>query len=241
MARSLHRTVAEQVRRLEEHPLTLSVRPPGGGEAVTVVLDGGTLAALLVARAVPFADLPAALDELAHGNPERFARARAAAATPAVGTFSTGLKESVACAEWVPGYAPSEVLEAGRRNFPDWPDAVLAQAPQLPFQHDVCRIWNVPDRTALQRVTTVSDVPALVISGTFDSKTGASWGAYAARTLSRSTVVRIPGIGHWGVPQSCCAQDVLASFLARPTAPDTTCVADLVPAPFTITPETETA
>ncbi|MFF3115478.1 alpha/beta fold hydrolase [Kitasatospora sp. NPDC057904] len=234
-------TVTEQVRRLEEHPLTLTAQPPGGGNPVTVVLDGGSLVDLLVAKAVPFADLPAALDELAHGNPERFARARAAGATPVIGEFAYGLKESVACGEWVPGYSRADVLAAGRRNFPGWPDAVLAQAPQLPFQYDVCRVWNVPDRTAVQRVATVSDVPALVISGTFDSKTGASWGRYAARTLSRSTVVRIPGIGHWVVPQSCCAQSVLASFLVHPTAPDTACVADLAPAPFSITPETETA
>ncbi|MFE0460633.1 alpha/beta fold hydrolase [Kitasatospora sp. NPDC058965] len=237
----LERTLTEQVRRLAEHPLTVTAQPPAGGTPVKVVLDGGALVELLVAKAVPFVDFPAALDELAHGNPERFARARAAAATPVIGEFATGLKESVACSEWAPGYSRADVLAAGRRNFPDWPDAVLAQAPQLPFQHDVCRVWDVPDRTSLQRVTTVSDVPSLVVSGTFDSKTGASWGQYAARTLSRSTVVRIPGIGHWVVPQSCCAQSVLASFLERPTAPVTACAADLAPAPFTITPETDSA
>ncbi|MFG2820185.1 alpha/beta fold hydrolase [Kitasatospora sp. NPDC048365] len=236
----LERILGEQVRRLEENPLTLTAQPPAGGDPVRVVLDGGALVDLLVAKAVPFADLPAAIDELAHGNPERFARARAAGATPVVGEFAQGLKESVACAEWVPGHSADEVLAAGRRAFPDWPDTVLAQAPQLPFQYDVCEVWNVPDRTAAQRVPAVSDRPALVLSGTFDSKTGSSWGAYAARTLSRSTVVRIPGIGHWVVPQSCCAADVLVSFLADPAAPDTHCVADLAPAPFTITPEPET-
>jgi pimeloyl-ACP methyl ester carboxylesterase len=235
---NLPQTLTEQVRRLEAHPLTLMAQPPGGGAPVKVVLDGGALMDLVVAKAIPFVDLPAALDELAHGYPERFARARAAGATPVVGEFAHGLKESVSCSEWVPGYSQAEVLEAGRRNFPGFPDSVLAQAPQLPFEYDVCRVWNVPDRTSVQRVDTVSDVPALVISGTFDSKTGASWGRYAARTLSRSTVVRIPGIGHWVVPQSCCAQTVLASFLDRPTAPDRTCVADLTPAPFTITPDT---
>ncbi|MFD8756964.1 alpha/beta fold hydrolase [Kitasatospora sp. NPDC059577] len=237
----LPQTLTRQVRRLEEHPLTLTARPPGGTTPVTVVLDGGALVDLVVAKAVPFADLPAALDELAHGNPQRFAQARAAGATQAVGEFAYGLKESVACSEWVPGYSRADLLAAGRRNFPGWPDTVLAQAPQLPFQYDVCHVWNVPDRTAVQRVTTVSDVPALVLSGTFDSKTGAGWGRYAARTLSRSTDVLIPGIGHWVVPQSPCAQSILASFLAHPTAPDTACAADLVPAPFTITPETETA
>ena len=237
----LRRTLTEQVRRLEARPLTVMAAPPSGGAPVRVVLDGGALVNLLVANAVPAVDVPAALDELAHGNPERFARARAAGATPVVGEFAHGLTQSVACAEWVPGYSRADLLRAGRRAFPGWPDSVLAQAPQLPFEHDVCRVWNVPDRTAVQRVTTTSAVPALVLSGTFDAKTGARWGAYAARTLSRSTTVRIPGIGHWVVPQSPCAQRVLASFLTRPTGPDTRCVAGLAPKPFTITPPPETA
>ncbi|OIJ65435.1 transporter [Streptomyces mangrovisoli] len=235
------RTLTQQVRRLEAHPLTVTVPPPSGGDPVKVVLDGGALINLLVANAVPAVDVPAALDELAHGNPTRFAQARAAGATAAVGEFAHGLTQSVACAEWVPGYSQTDLLAAGRRAFPGFPDSVLAQAPQLPFEKDVCRVWNVPDRTAVQRVTTTSNTPALTLSGTFDAKTGASWGAYAARTLHRSTAVLIPGIGHWVVPQSPCAADVLTSFLLHPTAPDTSCVAGLAPQPFTITPRLETA
>ncbi|MCA6091083.1 alpha/beta hydrolase [Streptomyces sp. SCA3-4] len=234
----LPRTLTEQVRRLEAQPLTLSARPPRGGDPVEVVLDGGALLDLLVAHSVPATDVPAAIGELAHGHPERFAQARAAGSVQAIGEWAHGLTESVACSEWVPGSSPSDVLNAGRRAFPGWPDTVLAQAPQLPFQHEVCRIWNVPDRTAAQRVTTVSAVPTLIVSGTFDTKTGASLARDAARTLSRSTSVRIPGIGHWVVPQSPCAQHVLASFLASPTAPpDTGCVAGLAPKPFTIVPK----
>ncbi|MFG2617019.1 alpha/beta fold hydrolase [Streptomyces sp. NPDC048507] len=231
------RTLTEQVRRLEARPLTLDAAAPGGGKPVKVVLDGGTLVNLLVSNSVPAADVPAALDELARGHPERFARARAADARPAVGRTAHGLTESVACGEWVPGHGPSEVLGAGREAFPGWPDTVLAQAPQLPFQYDVCRVWDVPDRSAAQRVAASGPVPTLLVSGTFDAKTGASWGARTADGLSRSTVVRIPGIGHFVVPQSPCAQRVLASFLARPTAPDTGCVADLKPKPFTIVPK----
>jgi pimeloyl-ACP methyl ester carboxylesterase len=239
----LPRMLTEQVRRLEAHPLTLSVAPPGGGSPVKVVLSGGTLVNLLVADGslVPAVDVPAALDELAHGNPERLARAQAAGATPAVGEFAHGLTQSVACSEWVPGFSERDLLEAGRRAFPGWPDSVLAHAPQLPFENDVCRAWNVPDRTAVQRVATYSRVPALIVSGTFDAKTGAAWGPYTGRTLPRSTAVQIPGITHWVVPQSPCAASVLTSFLARPTAPDTGCVAGLAPRPFTITPEPESA
>ncbi|WP_234332114.1 alpha/beta hydrolase [Streptomyces sp. NRRL S-87] len=234
----LSRTLTEQVRRLEANPLTLTVPPPGGGTPVKVVLDGGTLVNLLVANGqlVPSADVPAALHELAGGNPERLARAQAAGATPAIGEFAHGLTHSVACAEWAPGFTERDVLEAGRRAFPGWPDSVLAHAPQLPFEYDLCRAWNVPDRTAVQRVATRSKVPTLIVSGTFDAKTGASWGPFTGRTLPRSTAVVVPGITHWVVPQEPCAASVLRSFLKRPTSPDTGCVAGVVPKPFTIIP-----
>ncbi|WP_307039368.1 alpha/beta hydrolase [Streptomyces achromogenes] len=217
----LARTLTQQVRRLEANPLTPTVRPPGGGSPVRAVLDGGTLVNLLVADgvALPAVKVPAALDALAHGNPQRLAQVDAAGATPAIGEFAHGLTHSMACAEWVPGYTKSDLLAAGRRPFPGWPDSVLAQAPQLPFEHELYRVWNVPDRTPVQRVATVSKVPTLIVSGTFDAKTGARWGPYTGRTLARSTAVRIPGVGHFVVPQSPCAQRVLASFLARPTAP----------------------
>ncbi|WP_324603787.1 alpha/beta hydrolase [Streptomyces sp. NRRL S-244] len=96
---------------------------------------------------------------------------------------------------------------------------------------------DVADRASVQRVATVGPVPALLVSGTFDVKTGASWAKDVARDLSRSTAVQVPGIGHWVVPQSPCAQRVLASFLARPAAPDTACADGLEPQPFTIVPK----
>ncbi|MFC9822769.1 alpha/beta hydrolase [Streptomyces erythrochromogenes] len=88
-----------------------------------------------------------------------------------------------------------------------------------------------------QRVATAGSVPVLLVSGTFYGKTGASRAKEAARGLPRSTTVQVPGTGHGVVPQSPCAQRVLASFPDRPTAPpDTGCVDDLEPQPFTITP-----
>ncbi|WP_323179902.1 alpha/beta fold hydrolase [Streptomyces sp. NBC_00555] len=233
----LPQLLTEQVRKLEAQPLTLNVAPPDGGKPVKTVLDGGALLNLIVAFTPRPKDMPAALEELSKGNPERFAQARAAGSVQKIGDFAHGLTNSIACSEWAPGYSEADVLKAGQKAFPGWPDTVLAQAPQLPFQYPVCGVWNVPDRASVQRVPTFSSVPALVVSGTFDVKTGASWAKGVARNLSNSTSVLVPGIGHWVVPQSPCAQSVLASFLARPTAPDTSCVDDLEPQPFTIIPK----
>ncbi|AZM87992.1 alpha/beta fold hydrolase [Streptomyces sp. W1SF4] len=233
----LDETLDAQVAELEANPLTLDARPPGEGKPVKVVLDGGTLLNTMVGSNVKPVDIPAALEELGRGDPRRFAQGRAKDSVQPTGLVAHGLTQSVACAEWVPGTSEPDVLAAGREAFPGWPRTVLAQTPQLPFEYEVCKVWNVADNAARHRVATVSSVPALVISGTFDMKTGASYAKDASRTLSRSTSVLIPGIGHWVVPQSKCAQQVLASFLARPAAPDTGCVAGLAPAPFTITPK----
>ncbi|WP_449485368.1 alpha/beta hydrolase [Streptomyces avidinii] len=229
--------LTEQVRELEARPLTLDITPRDGGKPVKTVLDGGALLNLIVAFTPRPKDIPAALDELSEGNPERFAQARAAGSVQNAGVFAHGLTNSIACAEWAPGHSEPDVLKAGQKAYPGWPDTVLAQPPQLPFQYPACGIWNVPDRASIQRVPTFSSVPALVVSGTFDVKTGASWAKGVARNLSRSTSVQIPGIGHWVVPQSPCAQSVLSSFFLNPTAPDTSCVDDLQPQPFTIIPK----
>ena len=76
------------------------------------------------------------------------------------------------------------------------------------------------------------DVPTLVIAGTFDAKTSPMWATYVAKTLSNSTTIIIPGIGHLVTAQSTCAQTVFNSFLEKPTSPDTSCVKGLKPPPF---------
>jgi pimeloyl-ACP methyl ester carboxylesterase len=202
---------------------------------VKVVLDGGTILNMLVGNVVKFRVVPTAVYELAHGNPQRFLTARAAASfVPKVPEQALGMTSSFVCQEWVPYGSMSAVLRAGRAAFPTLPTSVLINAPQLPFEHELCRVWNVPKGTAAQRNRVRSNIPTLVISGTFDSRTGARWGRYAAATLPNSTYVRINGIGHLVIPQSACAQRIFQSFLTKPLSPQTACAAKTRPAPFTI-------
>jgi pimeloyl-ACP methyl ester carboxylesterase len=230
-------TFARLVKDLEAHPLVASVPPPQGGDPVQVVLDGGTLLNILVGNIVKPPDVPAAIHELAEGKPERVLSARAAGGTvPEVVEQAQGMTQSFVCSEWEPYGPPADILKAGREAFPDFPDSVLINAPQLPFQEELCRVWNVPKSPASQRVPVASDIPSLVVSGTFDSKTGADWGRYAASTLAHSTYVTINGMTHWVIVQSPCAQKIFQSFLATPSSPDTACAAETRPEPFTIDP-----
>jgi hypothetical protein len=59
------------------------------------------------------------------------------------------------------------------------------------------------------------------------------WAIYAAKTLSNSTTFIVPGIGHFVLAQSPCAQAVEKEFLADPTKkPDTSCLAKVTLPPF---------
>ncbi|HEX3370839.1 MAG TPA: alpha/beta hydrolase, partial [Candidatus Cybelea sp.] len=189
---NLMATFIEQVQRLEAHPLVRSVVPPQGGSAVKVVLDGGALLNMLVANRPKAPDVPKAIGELAHGNPTMFLQTRAAGAeVSAVPDQAQGMTQSFVCREWEPYGSPAEILRAGKAAFPTLPDSVLINAPQLPFERELCQAWNVPPGPASQRVRVRSNIPTLVVSGAIDSKTGAQWGRYAANTLPNSTYVKI--------------------------------------------------
>jgi pimeloyl-ACP methyl ester carboxylesterase len=219
-------TFIHEVRRLEAHPLVRRVRPPQGGAPVKVVLDGGTLVNMLVGNVPRWPEVPAAITELAEGDPHRFLEARAAGAVvPEDPEQALGMTESFICQEWEPYGGPGAILRSGRKVFPTFPASVLVNAPQLPFLKELCREWKVPKAPASQRARVHSDIPTLVVSGAVDSKTGAKWGRYAAQTLSRSTYVRIDNVAHWVIVQSPCAQRIFQSFLARPTGPQTACAA----------------
>ncbi|HEY2555073.1 MAG TPA: alpha/beta hydrolase [Candidatus Cybelea sp.] len=225
---NLMATLIQQVQRLEAHPLVRSVVPPQGGRAVKVVLDGGALLNMLVANRPKALDVPKAIAELAHGNPKTLLETRAAGAeVSAVPDQAQGMTQSFVCREWEPYGSPAEILRAGKQVFPTLPDSVLINAPQLPFERELCQAWNVPPGPASQRARVRSSIPTLVVSGAIDSKTGAQWGRYAASTLSNSTYVKIKAVAHWVIVQSPCAQQIFLSFLQSPRSPKTSCAATL--------------
>jgi pimeloyl-ACP methyl ester carboxylesterase len=231
----LQRTFTTVVRRLERKPIVARVKPPQDGPAVKVILDGGTIVNMLVANRPAARDVPAALTALAHGDASTWLKVRAAGSeVPEFPEQAQGMTQSFVCGEWAPYGGPADILAAGRRVFPRFPATVLVNAPQLPFEQELCRRWDVPKRPDSQRARVVSDIPTLVVSGTFDAKTGARWGRYAASGLSQSTYVPINGVGHWVIAQSPCAQQIFQSFLAAPLSPDTACAPKTRPAPFTI-------
>ncbi|MGA7490259.1 MAG: alpha/beta hydrolase, partial [Xanthobacteraceae bacterium] len=228
-------------RQLEAAPLSGTVVPlllPGEQPAadarpVEVVVDGGALVNWAIGVTEMLGpELPALLDAMARGRTHDVVASIAASTAAHQGDLSWGLHNGVVCSEWVPYERAGSVLEQGRRAFPAFPDSVLAQAPQFPFLREICRVWRVTKAPAAQRAIARGDIPTLVIAGGYDAITSPRVAQAAAAPLAAATLVVIPGVGHFVVPKSACAQRVMASFLADPRAPDTDCVAALAPPPF---------
>jgi pimeloyl-ACP methyl ester carboxylesterase len=232
-------TFTRLVRQLESHPVTTNVKSPATGKPVKVVIDGGVLVNLMVPATHAAATLPSLLDELARGHPQQLAERwadRQIGDPKEYGSFSYGLTYGVLCGEWAAYESPTDVIAAGRRAFPSFPESVLAQAPQFAYLWQDCAAWNVAKAPASVRDPTRSAIPTLVMSGSFDAQTGAQWGRHAARTLSRAVVVTIPGVAHITIAASPCARSVVTSFFDDPTAPQLACVRSLKAASFKIAP-----
>ena len=79
-----------------------------------------------------------------------------------------------------------------------------------------CPVWRVPASPASERLPVRSDIPTLLLSGTFDWLTPPAWGREAARHLSASRHVVFRAQGHGVVIQDPCAARLRDAFIEEP-------------------------
>lgn len=226
------------VEQYEQNPQL--VRVSVGGEPVDVMISGGMLLQWTVSPGThQAADVPFALDALAHGDPTHIATSWAGGRLdPAgIGVLSNGLFYGVSCGEWVPYETEASVIDAGRRAFPTFPLSIHRNAPNLPFMRSNCDVWTVPPIDPAIRDVTESDIPTLVISAQYDGQTPASSGPLVARTLPNSTVVEIPNVAHVAFASPSpkaneCVQRIVRDFFEVLNAVDTSCAARVPPTEF---------
>jgi pimeloyl-ACP methyl ester carboxylesterase len=242
--------LAKVVSKLQANPEVLTLKPaliPGkepdaDAEDVKTLVDGAALLNWLAGVSeVLSADIPRLIADMAKGNIKPVAASIAAVSRLKGGEVSYGLQYGVVCTEWVPYQAPDDVIASGERAFPKFPKearGALEQAPQFPFAADICRLWDVPKGPATQRdIDRSGKIPTLVIAGTFDALTSTQTAEKLAGEMKGATFLPIPGVGHFVVPKSTCAQEVMKEFLDNPKVPPKqVCVATLRPESFNVPP-----
>jgi pimeloyl-ACP methyl ester carboxylesterase len=236
---NLAATVTRLVNTLEDEPLTTIFTDPATGEKLTVVVDGGAFVDWLRDQSrtnTQLTRIPALIDDLAHGSADaltaiaKYRVQLAPVPSPNSPATSFGLAFGVGCREQFASH--EEIAEAGRRASPNYPASIQDQAVSTwAYANDDCAtVWKVP---TVQVQPLVTSIPTLLIAGGFDAVASLDFAQSVAANLSKATLIDIPGIGHFVMPHSPCAQTVIASFLTDPGNPDTSCVGPLMPPPFT--------
>jgi len=149
---NLSATFNRLVQTYERFPWTVKVDVPGIEKPVKVMISGGMLLQWAVSPGTHLAaEVPAAIDALAHGEPQPIAIgwARGRVGPAASASSVKGFFYGVSCSEWVPFETEAAVVKSGRRMFPAFPDSVLRNAPNLPFMRrtatsGTCRALQTP-------------------------------------------------------------------------------------------------
>jgi pimeloyl-ACP methyl ester carboxylesterase len=232
----LEREFRTLVTQLTAQPRTLPITDPTSGQMINVVVDGYTLANLVVLASLTPGELstvPAWVHNLATGDGTQ-AAAALLDTRPPPGITGYGLQFGVACREWRPFTDPHGVQAEAKRALPDFPDTVLALVPQVPTIFRDCDIWNLPPADASVRAQTRSDVPALLLAGSLDAITPSNWAEAAASGLPNSRVMVVPGAAHdvliWSPD---CAVTIMRNFLNQPDGTyDDSCLRSVTVPPF---------
>jgi pimeloyl-ACP methyl ester carboxylesterase len=233
----LEAVFTDTVNRLDAQPLTVPVTT-AAGDTVPVVVDGYKLANAAVLRLATgpsySAVLPQMIHEIARGDGTGIAESVIQYLPPA-GLVGLGLQWSVFCSEDLPRTSLEETVAIASDVLPAFPESVLSLMPQVPRFFADCEIWDVPPADEDTHEAVVSDVPVLLLGGTFDAVTSPSWQEPVTPTLSASQVVNFPGLGHQVIVQDPCPVAVINTFLADPASPvEEDCVAQVTPPVFTV-------
>jgi pimeloyl-ACP methyl ester carboxylesterase len=209
--------------KVSDQPLELQVdRPDGNGD--TAVQFGGAdvvdyLAGLNTGSVAGF---PAKLDALINGNTQIL---KDNFSWPTVGPGNgKGMRLSVWCSEELNFVSQEKVAEESARF------TFLSNKSPLVFSFEVCRTWGVRSASAQENEPINSDIPTLLISGTYDAATPVKWAAQLNRELGNSHHLIFPGWAHtpttyWD--NSCAMEAANAFFNVPEQVPELTCLREL--------------
>ncbi|HKJ28057.1 MAG TPA: alpha/beta fold hydrolase [Anaerolineales bacterium] len=119
--------------------------------------------------------------------------------------------------------------------------AQIAAVPELDgfarhfVEYQVCEIWGLPPAPSLAEGPIHSEIPTLVLAGSYDPITPPQWSKLAADNLANAFYLEFPSKGHNVDALTDCPMRIKTAFLRDPwTEPDTSCLAGEPPVGYVI-------
>jgi pimeloyl-ACP methyl ester carboxylesterase len=228
---SLEADFTATVNRLDATPVVTQVKD-GSGSLVTVNIDGFAFIYTLIMASErgDGSDIPRMIAGAARGDAAAIAAAYLATRGPPefVGLGGVGLAMDVFCAESANLTTEAATLAKAKAALSGFPDRVLKVQPKQGRLFTECPMWNVGKADLAVSARIVSDVPVLILEGTFDAATAPEWVNAITPDLKNAQVVLFPFTGHSVLGKSKCALSMMTAFLANPTKPvDPTCATQI--------------
>lgn len=146
--------------------------------------------------------------------------------------LSYGQGMAVLCNEEIP-FEPPGALASAAERFPRLRGFFVRAVYQSDDALRFCRDLGLGEADPVENRPVRSDIPALVLAGSFDPITPPEWGRLAARNLSGARFAEFPDLAHGAALSHDCARSLTLGFLngAQPD-PDLSCAAARPPVKF---------
>lgn len=219
---NLEKTFYEFVKRANESPLQLRVKPSSSSEEVTIKINGDDITTWLldyVLSADTEAILagPSLITRIVNGDLSPLQFYAADKLSP--GGYMLGMRFSFWCREEMPFESPQKIAAQAQR-YPQ-----IAGYEIQPELLAVCDVWKVGRAKPRENEPVRSAIPTLVLAAEYDAYTPPAWGRLAASSLRHSYFFEVPQVGHGPAFSSPCARNIIAEFLNNPhAAPDAGCL-----------------
>ena len=217
------------VRRLNADPVEIEIESSTVGGPIPLAIDGHRFIDWIAVNALygpvfPHYDaayLPLLINEVSRGNtrPLEIVAESSWKANIENPAWAWGLMLAISCQQDLPAAGTSR------------PEADLAASERLEgfartaSQRDICAAWDLAPLPPAGTDYVRSDVPTLVLAGSYDPVTPPVWSRTTAEHLTNSTYIEFPGRGHDVTSDNPCAAMLEALFLTDPmTELNTSCV-----------------
>lgn len=227
---NLSATFARLEQSLKRHPVTVSFRDPLTGAPLTKTLTWDEVSGAV--RFMSYASetaalLPLLIHQASAEHDYAPLMANALFFTNQINSgIASGMNAAVLCTEDVPFYKNNSAMQQAMR------DTYVGTTPVTDLI-EVCRHWPKGVMEADFKKPVMSAKPVLLISGADDPITPPSNAEHAAKTLSHSLSIVVPGQGHGNAFRGCMPE-LMAQFLQHASVKnlDTACVRKIKPFPF---------
>ncbi|MGD8473269.1 MAG: alpha/beta hydrolase [Anaerolineae bacterium] len=218
----------ETVDRLDQTPAEFEITNALTRESYDVLMYGSDLVAILFSflyhtDVIP--SLPQIIYDAADGDFDLISLIQGSLMAQR-DVVSLGMQISVQCNEEYP-FSLFEEYEELLAGYPRLIRFLNNALVGKPFFY-TCAEWDSGEADPIENEPVTSDIPTLLMTGQFDPITPPAWAYRAADTLSNSTVLEFPGVGHGASTVAGCPRDTMIAFFDDPTTLlDASCMAEM--------------